>query len=106
MKGNFKSPVLVFLLFVLVGVCPAISVAESFRESIISGYHEACMEDKSQKGLDEESATRVCDCEARVFDENYSTMSMVLLGVRGASGEKPSEDEFQELRKKMRACSE
>jgi len=64
------------LIILLASTFPAFVVAETFRESIIRGYHEECVKVNTQNGMNKVSTKELCDCEAQVFDEHYSTMSI------------------------------
>jgi hypothetical protein len=90
----------------LFGASTAMAAEDGLRESIIGGYRARCVEVNTAKGLGKDAVGKLCDCEVRVFDRNYSTMAMFMLGVRVASGDRPSEAELAGIRRQIRACSE
>ena len=59
----------------------------------------------SQKGIPAGRVDEVCACEVTVIDANFSTFSIVAMGVKQIAGAEPiSEQKFKDIKMKLKQC--
>ncbi len=92
------------LVFILMAICTNV-FGDSFRSSMIKGYKKECIKVNTENGLDSEKVIALCDCEAKVMDENFTTFSMMMLSIRGLVRDKPSEAELRDIRRMLSDCA-
>jgi hypothetical protein len=94
------------LIFIICAFCAFTSFAEeSFKNSILSGYKNRCVQVMSQKENDKAFITKVCNCEAEVIDENFTTFELIITAGKQMSGVEPTDKEkIKELKVKIKQC--
>lgn len=94
------------LSFIMLTFCASSSFAdESFKDTILSGYKDRCVKVMSQKKSDQAFISKVCNCEAEVIDENFTTFELIVTAGKHKSGLTPIDKEkINELKVKIKQC--
>jgi len=95
--------ILSFIIFTFfVSSCLA---EESFKDSILAGYKDRCINVMSQKGNDNTLISKVCNCETEVIDENFTTFELIITAGKQKSGLEPMDKEkIKDLKVKIKQC--
>lgn len=81
------------------------ALCEEFKESMISGYKNRCIEVRTKNGQNENDVRTVCDCQTSVLNDNFSTFQLMMVTAKNMAN-KPllSEEEVRELKQKIKLC--
>jgi hypothetical protein len=96
----------IILSFIILTFYESICFAEeSFKDSILAGYKNRCVQVMSQTENDHTFISKVCNCEAEVIDENFTTFELIIAAGKEKSGLEPMDKEkIKELKVKIKQC--
>ena len=82
------------------------SMGAGFKESVITGYKNRCIEVRTSKGQNKDMIKAICDCESLVLNNNFNTFEFLLAGAKKKM-DKPmfSKEKLQEFKKKLKSCA-
>lgn len=81
------------------------TLCQEFKESVIGGYKNRCIEVRTKSGQNERDVLSICNCEASVLNDNYSTFELMMVTAKNMAN-KPlaSEEEIREFKQKIKVC--
>ena len=81
------------------------ALCEEFKESVINGYKNRCIEVRTKNGQNENDVRSVCNCEASVLNDNFSTFQLMMVAAKNMAN-KPllSEEDVREFKQKIKLC--
>lgn len=98
--------ILAFAVFTVLISTSLPALCDEFKESIINGYKNRCIEVRTKNGQKENDVRSICDCESSVLNDNFSTFQLIMAVAATNMANKPllSEEEIREFKQKIKLC--
>jgi hypothetical protein len=104
-EKQLRSKIELYVSFVILVVIQSNVGAAGYKDGVADGYKNRCIEARASKGQEQKHVLSVCECEASVLKENFSTYELLMAGAKKKQGEEAlSKEEIIEFRKKLRTC--
>jgi hypothetical protein len=106
-KGAQMRPrITLFVSLVIFAVYQGNAAASGFKDDVAAGYKDRCIEVRTNKGQDKYFVLSVCECEANVLKDNFTTYELLMADARKQQGKEVlTKEQVIDFRKKLKSCS-
>lgn len=77
----------------------------TFKKSVLDGYHKRCTEVLTKKGFEPKTVELECNCEVTHVSENFDTFQLMISSAKASLGKDPvSKEKVEKMKKKIASC--